>query len=82
LVPAIGLRGRPEAYPTFFRIPPGGRDLRTAHALAAVVAEVAVAGADGDGTAGVATGGVELEAGELAALDGVVAGVHTELGCG
>src|SRR5262245_50543908 len=56
-------------------------NLGAPHALAAVVAKVAVAAADGDGAAAVATGGVELEAGELGALDGVVAGVHAELGC-
>ena len=44
--------------------------LRTPHAVAAVVAEVAVAVADGDGAAVVAAGGVELEAGELVAADG------------
>jgi hypothetical protein len=41
--------------------------LRTLHAVAAVVAKVAVAVADGDGAAVVATGGVELETGELLA---------------
>ncbi len=35
------------------------------HALAAVVAEVAVAVPDGDGSAAVAGGGIGLEAGEL-----------------
>ena len=53
-------------------VPPGGRDLlRAPHAVATVVAEVAVAVANGDGAAVVATGGVELEAGELLAAGGV-----------
>ena len=43
------------------------RSLRTTHAIAAVVAEVAVAVADGDAAAVVAAGGVALEAGELRA---------------
>lgn len=38
-----------------------------AHALAAVMAEVAVAVPDGDGSAAVAGGGIGLEAGELLA---------------
>ena len=44
--------------------------LRTAHAAAAVVAEVAVAVADGDGAAVVAGRGVRLEVGELFAAGG------------
>jgi hypothetical protein len=43
--------------------------LRTPHTVPAVVAQIAVAVADGDGTAVVTTGGVELEAGELVAAD-------------
>ena len=43
--------------------------LRTSHAVAAVVAEVAVAVADGDRAAVVATGGVGLERGELLAAE-------------
>ena len=46
------------------------------------MAEVAVAAADGDGAAVVATGGVELEAGELGALDGGASAVQPELGRG
>ena len=46
------------------------------------MAEVAVAAADGDGAAGVATGGVELEAGELSALDGGAVAAGSELGRG
>src|SRR4029079_14030245 len=62
-------RGTPQrAFPTVFL----GRwdacpTLRAPHAVPAVVAEVAVAVADGDGAAVVATGGVELEASELVA---------------
>ena len=39
------------------------------HALAAVVAQVAVAVSHGDGSAAVAGGGIRLEAGELLAAD-------------
>src|SRR5947208_1747862 len=56
--------------------------LRTPHAVAAVVAQVAVAVADGDGAAVVAAWGVELEAGELVAADGRAGAVHAELGAG
>ena len=56
--------------------------LGAAHAVAAVVAEVAVAVADGDGAAVVATGGVELEAGELLGADGGAVAVDPELGAG
>ena len=56
--------------------------LRTPHAVAAVVAEVAVAVADGDGAAVVAAGGVELEAGELVAADGGAVAVDAELRAG
>ena len=45
-------------------------DLRTAHAGSTVVAEVAVAVADGDRSATVAGGGVALETGELLAANG------------
>ena len=45
--------------------------LAATHAAAAVVAEVAVAGADGDGAAVVAGRGVGLEVGELLAAGGV-----------
>ena len=45
------------------------RSSRTAHAVAAVVAEVAVAVADGDGAAVVAGRGVELEVGKLQTAD-------------
>ena len=48
----------------------GGAPLGTAHAVAAVVAEVAVAVADGDGSAVVAGRGIGLEVGKLAAADG------------
>ena len=44
--------------------------LAAAHAISAVVAELAVAVADGDGTAVVAGWGVLLEGGELFAADG------------
>src|SRR5262245_15198433 len=54
-------------------------ELGAAHAVAAVVAEVAVAVADGDGAAVVAGGGVELEAGELLAPHGRAGGVHAQL---
>jgi hypothetical protein len=43
--------------------------LRATHAIAAVVAEVAVAVSYGDRAAVVAAGGVELEAGELLVAD-------------
>lgn len=60
--------------------------LRTPHAISAVVAEIAVAGADGDGAAVVAGGGVELEQRELLALRGDWAAVEVyslrELGAG
>ena len=57
-------------------------DLRAPHAVAAVVAEVAVAVPHGDGAAVVAAGGVELEAGELLAADGGAVAVDAELGAG
>jgi len=44
--------------------------LRTPHTVPAVVTQVAVAVADGDGAAVVARRGIELEAGELIAADG------------
>src|SRR5262245_45254831 len=72
MVAALGFYGRLEAYPT----------LRAAHAVAAVVAEVAVAVADGDGAAVVAAGGVELEAGELVAADVRAVAVDAELRAG
>jgi hypothetical protein len=56
--------------------------LGTPHAVAAVVAEVAVAVADGDGAAVVTTGGVELEAGELLAADGGAVAVNPQLSAG
>ena len=50
----------------------------TAHARAAVVAEVAVAGADGDGAAVVAGWGVGLEVGELLAAGRRGAGIFEQ----
>ena len=53
------------------------RRLRTAHAVAAVVAQVAVAIADGDCPAVIAARGVELELGELVvAAGGLAAGIN------
>lgn len=49
--------------------------LGAAHAAAAVVAEVAVAGSDGDRAAAIAGGGIGLEVGELLAAGRVGAGV-------
>jgi hypothetical protein len=56
---------------------------RTSHAVAAVVAQVTVAVADGDGAAVIATGGVELETGELLLAGddaGILVDVHRHPG--
>ena len=59
----------------FSSLAPRNSLLATSHAAAAVVAEVAVAGADGDRAAVVAGGCVRLEVGELFAAGGVDHGV-------
>ena len=57
--------------------------LRTPHAVPAVVAEVAVAVPHGDGAAVIATGGIQLEAGELFLAGhgpGILIDVHCRAG--
>ena len=71
LHPVVGRVGCTDALRCASRL----NDLGATHAAAAVVAEVAVAGADGDAAAVVAGWGVGLEVGELLAAGGVRAGV-------
>ena len=57
--------------------------LRTAHRVSAVVAQVTIAVANGDGAAVVAARGVELEAGELffaGSRSGVLVNLHRGAG--